>query len=158
MVALQNPVLLVVVGHSRTSKSCLDLIVEMEDEILAARILDVSPFRQLVQNYWKTYQWLYGILMLVHVLYMIIYTAHVLPQSATIAMVYNTTSTASCRSLPTSDLFGLFLIWPGLVLSFLVYYTVSNVVRYTASVNQSITILSCAQKLTSELASLVCRT
>lgn len=116
-------------GHPRTSKSSLDLIVEMEDEILAARILDISPFRQLVQNYWKTYQWLYGMLMLVHVVYMIVFTTYVLPNSATIVGVYNTSS-SGCRSLPTSDLFGLFLIWPCLVLAFLVYYTASNVVRY----------------------------
>jgi len=118
------------VGHPRTSKSCLDLIVEMEDEILAARILDISPFRQLVQNYWKTYQWLYGTLMLVHIIYMIVYTIYVLPDSTTIVSAYNTSSTQSCRSLPTSDLFGLFLIWPCSVLAFLLYYTVSTVVRY----------------------------
>ena len=104
--------------------------MELEDEILAARILDVSPFRQLVQNYWKTYQWLYGILMLVHVVYMIVYTSYVLPDSATILSVYNITTQQSCRSLPDSDLFGLFLIWPCLVLAFLLYYTVSTVFRY----------------------------
>ena len=117
-------------GQPRTSKSCLDLIVEMEDEILAARILDVNPFRQLVQNYWKTYQWLYGILMLVHVIYMIVFTRYVLPDSVTLVDVYNASSTQSCRSLPTSDLFGLFLIWPCLVLAYLVYYTASTVFRY----------------------------
>jgi len=114
----------------RTTKSCLDLIVEMNDEILAARILDVSPFRQLVQNYWKTYQWLYGTLMLVHIIYMIVYTAHVLPDSTTIVQVYNTSRTQSCLSLPTAGVFGLFLIWPCLVLAFLVYYIASSVVRY----------------------------
>lgn len=119
-----------VTTRPRTSKSCLDLIVEMEDEILAARILDISPFRQLVQNYWKTYQWLYGTLMLVHIIYMIIYTIHVLPDNATLVAVYNTSSTQSCRSLPSSDLFGLFLIWPCLVLAFLVYYTLSTLFRY----------------------------
>jgi len=117
-------------GHPRTSKSCLDLIVEMEDEIAAARILDVSPFRQLVQNYWKTYQWLYGTLMLLHIIYMIIYTIHVLPDSTTLIGVYNTTGTQSCRSLPQSDLFGLFLIWPSLVLAVLVYYAVSTACWY----------------------------
>ena len=116
--------------HQRTSKSCLDLIVEMEDEIRAARILDVSPFCQLVQNYWKTYQWLYGTLMLVHVVYMIVYTVYVLPDSSVIIHIYNSTSTQSCRSLPTSDLFGLFLIWPCLVLAFLIYYTLSSLLRY----------------------------
>ena len=118
-------------GHPRTSKSCLDLIVEMEDEIVAARILDLSPFRQLAQNYWKTYQWLYGTLMLVHIVYMIVYTIYVLPDSATFADTYNSsTGTRSCMSLPTSDLFGLFLIWPCLVLAFLAYYT-SVLFRYT---------------------------
>jgi len=116
-------------GHPRTPKSCLDLIVEMEDEILAARILDISPFRQLVQNYWKTYQWLYGALMLVHVIYMIVYTIYVLPDSAVIMGVYNTSSRQSCRSLPASDQFGLFLIWPCLVLAFVIYYTASTVLR-----------------------------
>jgi len=115
------------VGHPRTSKSCLDLIVEMEDEILAARILDLSPFRQLVQNYWKTYQWLYVTLMIVHVAYMIVFTSYVLPDSAMILDVYNATNKQSCSS---PDLLALFLIWPGLVLIFLVYYTISTIVRY----------------------------
>ena len=62
---------------------------------------------------------------------MIVYTVHVLPESGTIIAVYiNATSTSSCRSLPTSDLFGLFLIWPCLVLAFLLYYTASSVFRY----------------------------
>jgi len=116
--------------HPRTSKSCLDLIVEMEDEILAARVLDVSPFRQLVENYWKTYQWLYGMLMLIHIVYMVVYTVYVLPDSGVIVEVYNATSALSCRSLPTSDLFGLFLVWPCAVLAFLLYYTASSVFRY----------------------------
>jgi len=122
------------ITHPRTSKSCLDLIVEMEDEISAARILDISPFRQLVQNYWKTYQWLYGTLMTVHIVFMIVYTVYVLPDSATIIRVYsNASSTQSCRALPNSDLFGLFLIWPCLILAFLLYYTVSTVFRYYSS-------------------------
>ena len=117
----------------RTSKSCLDLIVDMEDETLAARVLDVSPFRQLVENYryWKTYQWLYGMLMLIHIVYMVVYTVYVLPDSGVIVEVYNASSRRSCRSLPTSDLFGLFLIWPCLVLAFLIYYAaVSSDFRY----------------------------
>ena len=102
----------------------------MEDEIQAAWILDVSPFRQLVQNYWNTYQWLYGFLLLVHIIYMIVYTVYVLSNSSVIIDVYNSTSTQSCWSLPTSELFGLFLIWPCLVLAFLIYYTFFSVFRY----------------------------
>lgn len=34
------------------TKSCLDLIVSMEDEVLATKILDINPMKQLVGNYW----------------------------------------------------------------------------------------------------------
>jgi len=116
------------IAHPRTSKSCLDLIVDMEDEILAARMLDISPFSELVQNYWFAYTQLYGMLLMhVHIVYMIVYTIYVLPDSATINSVYNTASNAKCRSLPNSDLFGLFLIWPCLVLAFVLCYTISTV-------------------------------
>jgi len=61
-----------------------------------------------------------------------VYTVYVLPQSRLLVDVYSTNSTgaSSCRSLPTSDLFGLFLIWPCLVLVFLAYYAASSLVRY----------------------------
>ena len=126
-------------SETENSKSCLDLIMEMKDEILAAQILDVSPFRQLVQDYWRKYRWLYGTLMLVHIVYMIAFTICVLPDIATLLQLYNVSSynvssTQSCRSLPTFDPFGLFLIWPSFVLAFLVYYTAPTfLVYYTAT-------------------------
>jgi len=127
-------------------KSCLDLIVEMKDEILAAQILDVSPFRQLVQNYWKKYRWLYGTLMLVHIIYMIAFTICVLPDSATLRQLYNVSSynvssMQSCRSLPEFDPYGMFLIWPFFVLVFLVYYTATTIFRYYHGFNSIIYIL-----------------
>ena len=133
-------------SKTENSKSCLDLIVEMKDEILAAQILDVSPFRQLVHNYWKKYRWLYGTLMLVHVIHMIAFTICVLPDSATLLQLYNVSSynvssIQSCRSLPEFDLFGLFLIWPFFVLVFLVYYTATTIFRYYHSFNSIIYIL-----------------
>jgi len=81
-----------------------------------------------------------GVLLQIHVVYMVVYTVYVLPQSVDVYTVYvlpqsrllvdvystNSTGASSCRSLPTSDLFGLFLIWPCLVLAFVAYYTVCS--------------------------------
>jgi hypothetical protein len=112
-----------------TTVSCLDLIVSMSDEILASRMLDIAPYRQLVHNTWSSYQWVYVFLMLVHIVYMILYTVFTLPQTDTLISTYNTTS--GCIGFSQSpQLYGLFLIWPIIIVVFMIYYTLSDMIRY----------------------------
>jgi hypothetical protein len=102
--------------------SCLELIVSMPDEILASRMLDIAPYRQLVRNTWSSYQWIFLILMLVHIVYMVLYTVFALPQTDTLISTYNTTS--GCVGFSqTPELHGLFLIWPAIIVVFIIYYT-----------------------------------
>jgi len=119
----------VVVGP--TAVSCLELIVSIPDEILAARMLEVAPYRQLVRNQWSGYQWIYVFLMLLHIVYMAFYSVYAVPSNTTLLAVYNVTSSTSCRSFTaTPELFGLFLIWPLIIIIFMIYYTLSNLIRY----------------------------
>jgi hypothetical protein len=115
-----------------TTVSCLELIVSMPDEILASRMLDIAPYRQLVRNTWSSYQWVYVILMLIHIAYMILYTVFALPYSTTLINTYNHTDSSSrCIGFSKSpQLYGLFLIWPIIIVIFMIYYTLSDVIRY----------------------------
>lgn len=90
----------------RAGESCLELITSLSDEIIAARLLDISPFRQLVRNQWSSYQWLYVILMIVHMIYMSLYTVYVLPAYSTISVVFNSSdiTTPQCHGFSGIDL------------------------------------------------------
>jgi hypothetical protein len=108
-----------------TTVSCLELIVSMPDEILASRMLDIAPYRQLVRNTWSGYQWIFVILMLIHIVYMTLYTIFALPQTATLIHTYNKTS--KCVEFSrTPELHGLFLIWPAIIVVFMIYSTRSE--------------------------------
>ena len=53
----------------------LETIVELKDEVMAAKILDLMPLTKLVEGYWSVYRWMYFIIMLLHVIYMSIFSA-----------------------------------------------------------------------------------
>jgi len=120
------------------NESCLELIASMSDEILAARILDVEPYRQLIRNKWSHYQYMYVFLLLVHIVYMALYSVYAVPSSSALLAVYNTTSMnetmVSCISFTESPhLYGLFLIWPCMISIFTTFQMVSRLVRCTAN-------------------------
>ena len=108
-------------GKQLDLPSCLDLVVSLEDEVLASKILDIHPFRQLVRNYWNAYQWIYAVLMIVHIVYMSLFSVYVAPVSDNLHRIFDSSAPHSCRSGGTYGLHGLFLIWPGLLLLYEVY-------------------------------------
>lgn len=115
-------------GNGPQSLSCLDLVVSLEDEVLASKILDIHPFKQLVRNYWSAYQYIYAILMLVHIVYMSLYSVYVTPVSGDLHRRYNVT-TGACQSGGSYSVYGLFLIWPGVLLVYEFYSVASRIYR-----------------------------
>ena len=68
------------VDHQLTAeKSLLEIIVGMEDQKAATEVLDMQPVQQLVHLYWSSYQLLFLALMLVHTVYMALFSLYFLP-------------------------------------------------------------------------------
>ena len=105
-----------------SSESCLNILVGLEDEVLATQILDIVPIKQLVRSYWKTYQWIYGLLMFLHITYMGLLSAFSIP------MLQDSLNASRLEYDEAVDVFPpvLFLVWPALLLFFEVYFFFSQ--------------------------------
>ena len=114
-----------VVGY----ESCLDIVTTLENEVLATQVLDLTPIKQLVANYWRAYQWIYGLLMVIHIMYMGFYTNYSIQY---LAPAGNGTSVVDKRPG-----MGLFLIWPALLVAFEIYYLLAGIFRYCRQRNKS---------------------
>ena len=55
--------------------SALDTIVNMSDEVVASELLNKIPLTQLVESYWSIYRWIYFVIMIVHIIYMWIFSS-----------------------------------------------------------------------------------
>ena len=107
--------------------SCLNLVVELSDEILATQILDIMPIKQLVKNYWNTYQWIYGLLMVIHVVYMACFSAFSIPLLEDYITARNSINTEEDKArFPEL----LFLVWPGLLILFEIYNIGARLTQY----------------------------
>jgi len=118
------------VSEERHAVSCLDIIVGMEDEVTAVKILDINPFKTLVYDYWNAYQWIYGLLMLVHITYMILFSVYVTPAYRELTILYNSSTISQCRQSPSTSVYGLFLVWPLLILVFELYQISTEIIRF----------------------------
>ena len=105
--------------------SCLDIIARMEDELVATEILNVLPIRQLVQNYWSAYQWIFGALMTLHIIYMALFSAYNLPHTAHDSST-NTNSVGVTGGKPSYG----FLVWPCMLLLFELYVIPAQIVLF----------------------------
>ena len=117
---------------NRTVQSCLDLVVMLEDDVLASRMLEINPIKQIVQNYWKDYQWIYVLLMIIHIVYMSLFTAYVMPNTTDLLNRYNFSSTNpqwQCKSDIGTTIYGLFLVWPGLIVLFEIVFMALRLFR-----------------------------
>ena len=92
-------------------QSCLDIVVEMPDEIVANTVLDVVPFSFLIVDYWSIYRIIYFILMVVHLTNMSLFSAFSVPLAQE---VWSRNGT----EVDTSAAYGVFLVWPLIVLLF----------------------------------------
>ena len=99
--------------------SCLDILATMGNNLSAAQILEITPLRQLVQNYWSAYQWIYGALMIIHILYMSFFTSY--------SFELLSTTSPNAQSRGQKAAYGLFLLWPAMLFIFELYYLIANV-------------------------------
>ena len=58
------------------STSLLETIVHVRPLPVANDMLNIIPLKQIVDNYWSMYQWIYIILLISHVIYMSLLTAY----------------------------------------------------------------------------------
>ena len=111
-------------GHGCSSSS-LDFVVKLKDEVLAAQILDMTPFRHLVTSYWKAYQWIYGLLMTIHIIFMSTFSTFSIPILTKSLDLVNGTSVEP-HAYP-----GIFFVsWPILILLFNICYIVADVLHH----------------------------
>lgn len=120
-------------GHGNPKEkpqSCLELIVNCENVDRAEEVLALYPFNELMQGYWFWCRWYYNSLLAVHVLFMALFTVYVMPTSDFIRRRFNLTSLAPTpnsisaeadasaeeQRIETTPLFGLFLIWPTVII------------------------------------------
>ena len=105
--------------------SCLDIVARMDDELVATEILDILPIRQLVRNYWSAYQWIFGALMTIHIVYMALFSAYTLPHAHIDA---NATSGSIGRTDGSPSYW--FLLWPVLLMLFELYVIIAQAYFY----------------------------
>ncbi|KAK2157997.1 hypothetical protein LSH36_179g04076 [Paralvinella palmiformis] len=91
------------------TQSYLDIIVDMTDEVLATKFLDVSPIKQLSDNLWSGYQWIYIVLMIVHIVYMSSLSATAINAAG---VPFNTTTSVKYTDPPTHFPYIMFISWP----------------------------------------------
>jgi hypothetical protein len=110
-------------------QSCLELIVNCENVEAAEEMLGLFPFNQLMQGYWVWCQRMYNTLLVAHVVFMAMFTVYVMPTSNFIRRRFNlplaSTDAASVDHdadaaaekyrVETMPLYGLFLIWPAII-------------------------------------------
>jgi len=113
----------------RNTEACLDIVLSMKNEATAGMMLDIVPLKTLVRDYWNTYQWLYSIFICIHIAYMILYSVFVIPTYAQLQAFHNSTHVSPCRVYPSTGLFGLFLIWPAVIIFFEIYPVLSEVIK-----------------------------
>ena len=114
--------------------SCLELIVKQKDTRIASKFLDSRPIIHIIKNYGATFQKLYALLMIVHILYMVSLTwvgffVHSNPQNQTVYSVDETEN----RAIPEF----LLLIWPLILIVFTIYYLVVDLYAYFTTANST---------------------
>ncbi len=108
--------------QDKTTQSCLDLIVGCPNVQMANQMLDIIPIKQVVSDYWSAYQWIYGVLMLVHLIYMSLLSAFGIP------LIKETVETHAWPYV-------LFLLWPIVLLVFEIYYFSINILHFFSKRN-----------------------
>ena len=63
-------------ANDRKITSLLDTIVHVRPLPVANDMLSIIPLKQIVDNYWSMYQWIYAILLIAHLMYMTFLTVY----------------------------------------------------------------------------------
>jgi hypothetical protein len=127
-------------GGSRAIQepSMLETIVELKDEVTAARILDLMPLTKQVESYWSVYRWMYFVIMLVHIIYMGIFSFTLIgdkpclpsPAPSNRSIEKGVNQAIQEKTYPVEEYF-LFLFYPFIFLAVTIYFeAVQIVARY----------------------------
>jgi len=100
--------------------SCIELIVSNRNEQRAEDMLAVYPFCDLVRKYWVLCRRVYNAFLVVHVVFMTLFTIYAMPTTAFLASrfnlppIHNSSKTDASPAFrrDTVPLYGLFLLWP----------------------------------------------
>ncbi len=119
------------IKSEKNTVSLLSVVVKAKPLNVANEMLNIVPLRQIVTDYWVIYQYIYGILMIVHVTYMTLYSIYGIPAArdaaaAHIAQINNATLDTTAT---INNAFIAFLPWPALLLVYQIYYFILRVYR-----------------------------
>lgn len=131
-------------SRSIQEPAMLETIVELPDEVMAARILDLMPLTKLVESYWSVYRWMYFVIMLVHIIYMGTFSMTTIGRFPTCVPKKNSvrsetttvavTTTAAFNTVtpepltyPVKEYF-IFLLYPFIFLAVTIYFETVQIV------------------------------
>lgn len=103
--------------------SCLELILNSRKEEQAEDVLGIYPFCDLVSNYWVLCRRVYNIFLIIHIVFMTLFSIYAMPTTEFIVSRFNlprdnsSSIDSSSEFRPeTVPLYGLFLLWPVIVI------------------------------------------
>ncbi len=117
-------------------QSCLELIVRSDNLHVANAMLDIQPIQQIVRDYWHDYQYIYGALMLLHLVYMGLFSGYAIPILSSATLPVNVTLTRGSTSIKSFP-YGFFLVWPLSLLLYEIYYVINKLYRYAKMLDGS---------------------
>lgn len=110
-------------------QSCLALIVRSTNIRDANDMLDVIPLKQMVSDYWAPYKWLYGSLMVLHIIYMSLLSVYGVP------LIYN--SLREINYVPSGFPAGFLLLWPVLLFLHAIFIAISGIYRKVRRIQET---------------------
>lgn len=126
-------------ADTNTQTSLVEYVVENLPTEQAATMLNITPLKEMVTDYWSTYQWLYVVLMFVHILYMALLSAYGIPLltpnslALTKTNISGSNTSSVVQQSPSAYPSVFFLVWPMLVFCFEIYVVVQNIRDYIKS-------------------------
>lgn len=112
-----------------SAHSCLGLIVRSPNIRDANDMLDVIPLKQMVSDYWAAYKWLYGLLMVLHIIYMGLLSTY----GIELIRLTLQDPVYKAQSFPS----GLLLIWPVLLLLHMIFTLISGLHRRIRGIQET---------------------
>ena len=109
--------------QKQSQKSCLDIIIDNEDDSSGTRMLDASPIKYLIFDYWAIYRFVYVTGLVIHLINMVALSTVPVRHSRSLWQDSNETTDDS----QTSNDYLLFLLWP---LVLLLLYAVVILVKF----------------------------
>ncbi|XP_013392120.1 uncharacterized protein LOC106160149 isoform X1 [Lingula anatina] len=128
-------------ASTNNERSLIEIICDSPLVARSAKILSITPISQMADDFWSTYQWLYGFLMVLHVLYMSLLCAYCVPILPPPIVNGNYTLTDSSGVTTNVDYevyifpYILFLLWPLLIMFAEFYFAVRECIIHKRAPN-----------------------